>query len=212
MTFSSYPIDGPFRVTSKYGPRNTGIAGASTFHKGIDIGRDFSKPSTNVLSVKAGTVSFCGWNKYRGWYIIIKHSDEVSTLYQHLASMPKLKVGDRVRAGQVLGVMGNSSDKAVLSVAVHLHFEVQVNGKPVDPAPYFLHLEEEVTSMTEKELREFVTKIVKEIMKGSDTKVSAWAKDTVSKAKEMGITDGTRPGGTATREEVVTMIVRAVEK
>lgn len=207
--FSSLPVDAPLRITSGYGKRNTGIKGASTFHKGIDIGRDWHKPKTNILSVKAGAVKTVGFNAYRGWYIIIKHNEKYETLYQHLASMPTLYVGDRVSAGQILGVMGNSSDSKVLTVAVHLHFELHEYGNPIDPTSYLYNINKEITDMTENEIKKIVEDVVKTILKGNNTEVSAWAKELVNEAIKDGITDGSRPGGYATREEVAVMIERA---
>lgn len=206
MKFSSLPIDGPLRITSRFGPRNTGIAGASTLHKGIDLGRNFSKTTTHILAVKAGTVQTVGWNKYRGWYVIILHSHTYSTLYQHLKERASVNVGQRVKAGDVIGIMGNSSDPKVLNVAVHLHFELHKDGTPIDPEPYLKDLEEEVTDMTESEIRA----IVREMLIGAGTKPSDWATGYINEAKEKGITDGTRPKGYITREEATAMVMRAL--
>ncbi len=57
IVFNSLPINGPLRITSLFGKRDTGISGASTYHNGVDLGRDLSKPETRVLSVKDGIVS-----------------------------------------------------------------------------------------------------------------------------------------------------------
>ena len=62
IVFNSLPVDAPLRITSKYGKRNTGIKGASSFHHGNDLGRDFSKSQTNILSVAKGVVKYNGWN------------------------------------------------------------------------------------------------------------------------------------------------------
>ena len=134
IQFNSLPVI-PLRVTSVFGKRNTGIKGASTFHKGIDLGRDKSKTITNIYSVADGVVYSNCWNKYRGWVIIIQHAG-FKTLYQHLAFQPQLKKGTSIKSGQKIGEMGNSSDKSVLNVSIHLHFELIVNEVQIDPSKY----------------------------------------------------------------------------
>lgn len=141
IQFNSLPVI-PLRITSKFGPRNTGIKGASTYHKGIDLGRNKALAETQICAVADGVVASNYWNKYRGWVIIIQHNGFL-TLYQHLKAQSVLKVGITVKSGQQLGIMGNSSDKSVLSVAVHLHMELIVGGKQVDPEPYLKNIKED---------------------------------------------------------------------
>ena len=66
VEFNSLPVSAPLRITSKYGKRSTGITNASTFHKGVDLGRDWSKNETEVLAGKDGTVAANYWSNYRG--------------------------------------------------------------------------------------------------------------------------------------------------
>ena len=153
MVFTSLPVI-PLRVTSPYGPRNTGIEGASTFHKGIDLGRDKSKPETEILSVANGKVLNNYWNDTRGWVIIIQH-DGFQTLSQHLKIKSPLKVGQFVSSGQVIGIMG-ASTKTIKNMSLHLHFELIANGKQIDPLPYLQNIKGE--DMTKDEAK----KIVKE--------------------------------------------------
>ena len=129
---SCKPVAAPLRITSPFGERIAPTPGASTFHQGIDLGGDKTKPKTAILAVKAGTVTANYYNKYRGWVILIRHTDELSTLYQHLVDRSPLKVGERVYAGQIIGTMGASG----VSAGVHLHFEVRRNGYPEDPLPW----------------------------------------------------------------------------
>lgn len=131
----------PLRITSRYGPRNTGIPGASTFHKGIDLGADRSKKETSVHSVDDGVVVQNYWNDYRGWTVVVQHH-EFSTLYQHLKEKSPLKVGQEIASGTVVGIMGNSSNPAKLKTATHLHFEVHINGEPVNPEPFLKNIKE----------------------------------------------------------------------
>lgn len=207
MIFKSLPIDGPLRITSRFGPRNTGIKGASTYHQGIDLGRDFSKPQTAILAVHSGTVSANYWNKYRGWVVVIRHDAVWSTLYQHLAAKSPVSVGQAVKAGELIGVMGNSSDKAVLQVAVHLHFELRKQGVPVDPEAYLKNIQEEVLDMTKQELEQLIDEKINERLSGKGKESSNWAKKSWAQATAEGIVDGSRPKGYPTREQVAQMIL-----
>lgn len=137
----------PLRITSGFGPRNTGIVGASTYHKGVDIGVDKSKPYTAtdggpVTAVLPGTVIGNYYNNARGWVILIDHGTidgkNVKSLYQHLKQVGTGK-GIKVKAGDRIGIMGNTGVGAQL----HLHFEIRINNLPVDPAPYLKNIKEE---------------------------------------------------------------------
>jgi len=202
LVFNHLPVE-PLRVTSPFGPRNTGIKGASTFHKGIDLGRDFNKAETDILSVADGVVINNYWNDYRGWVVIIQHNG-FQTLSQHLKAQSSLKKGEKVKVGQQIGIMGNSSNKAKLSVAVHLHFELIVNGVQIDPLPYLKNIKE-VEDLT----REETIALIKEVLAGNGDTPSTWAKDTWDKAKKDDITDGTKPQGYATKEQVIAIVERA---
>lgn len=134
IQFNSSPVDAPLRITSNFGPRDTGIKGASKFHKGVDIGRDFNKKETRILAVANGTVIHNYWNNARGWVIIINHGD-FKTLYQHLKEKSPLYVGSKIEAGVPIGLMGSSS-KTLENMAIHLHFELIINDLSIDPEPY----------------------------------------------------------------------------
>lgn len=136
IQFNSLPVT-PLRITSKFGKRNTGIAGASTDHKGIDLGADKSKYKTAtdggpVMAVMDGTITTSSFNKSRGWVVIISHAKEagktVETLYQHLKEKGE-PVGKIVKAGDKIGTMGNTGVGAQL----HLHFELRLGGTPINP-------------------------------------------------------------------------------
>jgi len=200
IVFNHLPVE-PLRVTSKFGPRNTGIKGASTYHKGIDLGRDFSKPETPILSVADGVVFNNFWNDYKGWVVIIDHGG-FKTLYQHLKGQSPLAKGQKIKAGNQIGIMG-ASTRNIKNMAMHLHMELIVNGKQIDPLPYLQNIQE-VEDMTEAEVR----KIVKEMLAGSGDTPSSWAKEAWEEAKKNGITDGTKPQGSVTKEQVVVMLNR----
>lgn len=122
-----WPCVGYTRITSGYGNRNTGIPGASTNHKGIDIG---CPDGTKIVSVLDGKVMFTGYNKYRGYYIMVDHGGGVVTLYQHCSGGTfKFSVGEKVKAGQTIVLSGHSG----IGSGPHLHFEVLINGSNVRP-------------------------------------------------------------------------------
>lgn len=139
----------PMRITSGYGNRNVaGLpAGSTAFHAGIDIGRDLSKynnhltdnPCGYVYSALPGTVVDIGNYSGRGWTVKIYHGKidgkEVHTRYQHLHPIINIKKGTPVKQGQVIAQMGRTGMGSDMSV--HLHFELILNNKTVDPMPYF---------------------------------------------------------------------------
>lgn len=123
----NWPCVGYYTITSGYGKRNTGIPMATTNHKGIDISCPIG---TEIVSVLDGTVTYIGYNKYRGYYIIIDHGNGIVTLYQHgKENSFKASVGQTVKAGQTVMLSGNSG----VSSGPHLHFEVKINGENVNP-------------------------------------------------------------------------------
>ena len=122
-----WPCIGYYTISSNYGRRNTGIPGATTNHKGIDI----SCPTgTKIVSVLDGKVQYTGYNTYRGYYVTIEHANGIVTRYQHGSPYSfKVKEGDKVKAGQTIMLSGSTG----VSSGPHLHFEVLVNGKNVNP-------------------------------------------------------------------------------
>lgn len=121
----SWPFP-PSMVTSEYGPREVTIEGASEFHEGIDFG---AAEGTPIPSAGAGRVTFAAPNGGYGNHVRIDHGRGLVTTYSHMATLPKVTVGQIVPTGYDLGPVGDTG----VSGAPHLHFEVQVNGQPVNP-------------------------------------------------------------------------------
>lgn len=117
------------RITSPMGSRNTGIKGASTNHKGVDIGG--VGYTTNVLATKAGVVITSKLSSSYGNYVVISHGPGNTTLYAHMSSRA-VKEGDSVTQGQVIGVTGNTG----ISRGAHLHYEITEGGVRVNPLDY----------------------------------------------------------------------------
>ena len=115
-------------ITSPFGNRNTGIAGASTDHQGVDIGAPYG---SNVFAAQSGKVIQAGWNGGYGYCVTISHGEGVTTLYAHLSDYD-VRVGSQVARGQVIGECGSTG----ISSGPHIHYEIRVNGRAIDPLPY----------------------------------------------------------------------------
>lgn len=122
-----WPVSGG-RITSSFGHRSAPVAGATTSHKGVDIGVSMG---TSVSASCGGTVSFAGWNGSYGYVIFIDHPDGRQTRYAHLSKILVSK-GSKVSQGQKIALSGNSGR----SSGPHLHFEMRINGTPVNPTKY----------------------------------------------------------------------------
>ena len=115
-------------ITSYFGYRNTGIAGASTYHKAIDIA---NRKGTAIYAADGGTVTFAGYNSSLGYYITIDHGNGFKTQYGHNSALYVSK-GDKVYKGQKIAAMGSTGT----SSGSHCHFGVQKNGTWVNPLNY----------------------------------------------------------------------------
>jgi murein DD-endopeptidase MepM/ murein hydrolase activator NlpD len=126
------PLRWPVRgaIKSSYGLRQSPWTGRPEQHDGIDIG---SSPGTPIAAPAAGKVVRAGSGPDFGRHIVIDHGNGVRSLYGHLKQLD-VKAGQRVEQGQVIGLVGSSGK----STGPHLHYEVSVNGKPVDPRSFLL--------------------------------------------------------------------------
>jgi murein DD-endopeptidase MepM/ murein hydrolase activator NlpD len=115
-------------VTSGYGLRTHPLTGQPSFHDGLDYGVGCGTP---IVAAAAGTVAFAAADPVYGHQIVVEHAGDLETRYGHMyADGLRVEVGDRVQAGQVIGVVG--SDGA--STGCHLHFTVAQHGQPIDPS------------------------------------------------------------------------------
>jgi len=115
-----WPVSGP--ITSPFGPRWGG------FHPGIDIGVPTGTP---IHAAAAGTVIYCGWETGYGNLVVIDHHDGIATAYAHQSRIA-VSCNEDVAQGQVIGYVGCTG----FCTGPHLHFEVRVDGTPVDPIGY----------------------------------------------------------------------------
>jgi len=120
------PVDGA-RITSGFGMRFHPVLGYSRMHKGVDFGVPVGTP---VMAAGSGTIQFEGHENGYGNFLLIKHTSEYSTAYAHLSRfVPGLHIGSHVRQGQVVAYSGNTG----LTTGPHLHYEVRIDGKQVNP-------------------------------------------------------------------------------
>ncbi|HZH34194.1 MAG TPA: M23 family metallopeptidase [Pyrinomonadaceae bacterium] len=127
IQFSTFPVRGG-RVTAGYGIRNNPFDefGFTEFHSGIDIGIPQGTP---VLAAAKGVVTHSGWAGGYGNVVIIEHDgSDVITRYAHL-SRCDVAVGQTVNKGSQIGLVGSTGR----STGPHLHYEVRINGRAVDP-------------------------------------------------------------------------------
>ncbi|MBE6918360.1 MAG: M23 family metallopeptidase [Ruminococcaceae bacterium] len=115
-------------ITSYFGYRNTGIAGASTYHRAIDIA---NKRGTPIYAADGGTVVLSGWYGSLGYCVIIDHGNGFRTTYGHNSAL-HVSAGDKVYKGQKIASMGSTGT----SSGNHCHFGVQKNGTWVNPLNY----------------------------------------------------------------------------
>lgn len=123
-----WPCPSSTRVTSDYGTRLSPTQGASSNHKGLDIGASYG---ASIVAAADGTVSYAGYNNGMGNYVMISHGSGLYTVYGH-ASALLVSTGDKVTAGQTIAQVGSTG----ISTGNHLHFGVSLNGSYVSPWNY----------------------------------------------------------------------------
>lgn len=128
-TPSIWPVKG--YLTSGFGWRRSPMTGASRMHQGLDIS---NRPGTPVRATARGSITFSGWDGAYGICIHVEHGAGIVTRYAHLQKS-SVKVGDYVQRGDVIGAVGNTGR----STGPHLHYEVRLNGVPVNPMRYILN-------------------------------------------------------------------------
>ena len=115
-----WPVSGP--ITSPFGWR------WGRMHQGIDIGVGYGTP---IHAAAAGTVIYCGWEEGYGNFVVIDHGGNLATAYGHQSAIA-VTCGQQVDQGQTIGYVGCTGH----CTGPHLHFEVRVDGNPVDPMGY----------------------------------------------------------------------------
>lgn len=209
-------------LTSSFGWRTHPVTGKkNSWHQGVDIAR---QPNSNVeiLASADGEVIRVGELGTYGYVVMIKHivnGKRMETNYAHLKQGSiKVKVGQKVKQGQVIAIMGNTGS----STAPHLHFEIHdgqwLKNQPnaIDPEKYIKVYSKGVTLKMQEDIKKLQTlvaaqaKTIKEIedkiKEEPKTTVATWANESWDWGKKNKITDGTRPQHSITRQEVVKML------
>ena len=116
------PVKGNFRYTSGFGPR------WGRMHKGLDLAAEYGTP---IHATADGVVTYADWQGDYGRVVKIRHEFGLETYYAHLAKI-RVNKGQRVSRGDRIGDMWNSGR----STGTHLHYEIRVNGKAINPMIY----------------------------------------------------------------------------
>jgi murein DD-endopeptidase MepM/ murein hydrolase activator NlpD len=120
------PVDGP--ITSSFGKRIDPVNGKSAFHTGIDFR---SKPGDNIYATADGVVSKAFYNGGYGNFVQIDHENGYSSAFSHMKKYV-VRPGQKVHRGQLIGYVGNSGR----STGPHLHYEVTLDGEPINPSMF----------------------------------------------------------------------------
>lgn len=123
-----WPCPSSSRITSAFGDRESPTEGASSNHKGIDIG---APTGSNIVAAADGTVTISTYSYSAGNYVMINHGGGVSTVYMHCSKL-LVSVGDTVKKGDVIAKVGSTG----YSTGPHLHFGIRQNGAYVNPSKY----------------------------------------------------------------------------
>lgn len=124
----TWPCPSSSRITSGFGDRESPTEGASTNHKGVDIG---ASSGSAVVAAADGSVVIATYSASAGNYIMLSHGGGVYTVYMHLSSM-SVSAGQTVSRGGTIGAVGSTG----YSTGPHLHFGLRINGSYVNPLSY----------------------------------------------------------------------------
>lgn len=141
------------RISSYYGRRKHPVAGYTQMHTGVD----FAAPNgTPIYAAGSGVITQMCWKNGYGKFIQIKHNAALSTAYAHASNFAKnLRVGTLVKQGQIIAYVGSTGR----STGAHLHYEVKINGKHVNPLSINARPSIELAGKQLAKFREFTRKI-----------------------------------------------------
>ena len=128
-----WPLPGDRKIHSYFGARTAPTAGASSYHKGLDIGGAYG---LNIVAALSGTVETVSYDSSSGNYVTINHGGGVKTKYLH-CSKTLVYVGQSVTQGETIAKVGNTG----VSTGPHLHFSIMINGTHVDPYQYLKNVQ-----------------------------------------------------------------------
>ena len=124
--FRRFPLAGEVKVNSHFNPqRRHPVTRRISPHNGVDFKAAVGTP---IYAPADGTVTFSGYQRAAGYYVIVSHANNFSTVYMHL-SKAEVKMGQKVIVGQLIARSGNTGR----TTGPHLHYEIRINDRPVDP-------------------------------------------------------------------------------
>lgn len=150
--FARFPFHSRVRVTSQFNPsRRHPVTGRVRPHNGVDFGM----PVGSLVSAPSdGVVDKAGFSRTAGYFIVLRHSSTVSTVYMHLSKL-SVRPGQRVKQGAVIARSGNTG----ISTGPHLHYEVRIGGRAVNPLR--VKLDNQRVEINSKSRRAFAASIKK---------------------------------------------------
>lgn len=152
------PLQGGGRLASRFGNRVHPIFKSRRMHTGVDLA---SKTGTPIYASGDGVVEKAGWASGYGKKVEIKHVNGFETGYGHMSRIADgMKPGVRVRQGQIIGYVGSTGN----STGPHLHFEIKVNGRFVDPLSVKLPRDKSLSAQYEGNFEQTITQI-RDLMK-----------------------------------------------
>ena len=155
-TLMKTPINGA-RLSSGFGMRKHPIKGFSAMHKGVDFGAPTGTP---IFAAGDGVLEKVGWINGYGRYILIRHNSTYKTAYAHMSGWAKgIRRGARVYQGQIIGYVGSTGN----STGPHLHYEILINGRQVNPLKVRMPSGKPLNSKEKKAFLRIIQKIKQEI-------------------------------------------------
>lgn len=125
-----WPVGGDHSYSSDFGRRVSPTAGASSDHKGVDLTPGYG---TEVEGIADGTITQAGRSNGLGYSVTVEHvidGQRITTVYGHMAAGSlRVTMGQVIERGTVIGLVGSTG----VSTGAHLHFEVHIDGVPIDP-------------------------------------------------------------------------------
>ena len=151
------PISGA-RLSSSFGHRKHPVSGFNAMHKGVD----FAAPrGTPIIAAGSGVIREAGWKGSFGRYIRIRHNSTYDTAYAHMSRIaPNIHPGSRVKQGEIIGYVGSTGR----STGAHLHYEVLVNNRQVNPMTVRLPTGERIDDQHLPAFQKTIATIDKEVL------------------------------------------------
>lgn len=160
------PVESGGRLSSRYGNRIHPIFKTRRMHTGVDLAAPRGTP---VYAGGDGRVDIAGWTGGYGRYVALDHVNGFRTTYAHMSRIADgLKPGDRVRQGQLIGYVGSTGN----STGNHLHYEILINGRTVDPLSVRLPRDKQLPAQAESAFAQ-TTAQIRELMARTPSEASA---------------------------------------